>query len=202
MDQIKIGKFIASERKSKNLTQKQLAEQLNISDKTVSKWECGKGLPEVTFMLPLCEILQITVNELLSGERVYEQDYQKKAEENMMNLVREQEESRKKIILSAIVAFTGAILGVLLIYCAAEMIEMSMLMRIFIIVTASLGFILCVGVAIVLDREAGAFECPECRNRFVPSMKEYIMGPHTITKRKLKCPHCGEVSYCRHVLSR
>ena len=162
----------------------------------------GKGLPEVTFMLPLCEILQITVNELLSGERVYEQDYQKKAEENMMNLVREQEESRKKIILSAIVAFTGAILGVLLIYCAAEMIEMSMLMRIFIIVTASLGFILCVGVAIVLDREAGAFECPECRNRFVPSMKEYIMGPHTITKRKLKCPHCGEVSYCRHVLSR
>ncbi|MBO5030464.1 MAG: helix-turn-helix domain-containing protein [Lachnospiraceae bacterium] len=202
MDQIKIGKFIASERKSKNLTQKQLAEQLNISDKTVSKWECGKGLPEVTFMLPLCEILQITVNELLSGERVYEQDYQKKAEENMMNLVREQEESRKKIILSAIVAFTGAILGVLLIYCAAEMIEMSMIMRILIIVTASLGFILCVGVAIVLDRDAGAFECPKCRERFVPGMKEYIMGPHTITKRKLKCPHCGEVSYCRHVLSR
>lgn len=202
MDQIKIGKFIASERKSKNLTQKQLAEQLNISDKTVSKWECGKGLPEVTFMLPLCGILEITVNELLSGERVYEQDYQKKAEENMMNLVREQEESRKKIILSFVVAFTGAILGTLLIFCAAEMLEMSKIMRVFIIIIASLGYIMCIGVAIVLDRDAGAFECPKCRERFVPGMKEYIMGPHTITKRKLKCPHCGEVSYCKHVLSR
>lgn len=202
MDQIKIGKFIASERKAKNLTQKQLAEQLNISDKTVSKWETGKGLPEVTFMLPLCKILGITVNELLSGERVYEQDYQKKAEENMMNLVREQEESRKKIILSFIVAFTGVILGTLLIFCAAEMIEMTKIMKGFIIVVAGLGYMICIGVAIVLDREAGAFECAKCHERFVPGIKEYIMGPHTFTKRKLKCPHCGKVSYCKHVLSR
>ncbi len=66
MDQIRIGKFIAESRKSRNLTQRQLADALSISDKTISKWECGKGLPEISIMLPLCEALDITVNDLLS----------------------------------------------------------------------------------------------------------------------------------------
>ena len=102
MDQIKIGKFIAETRKKKNKTQRQLADALSISDKTVSKWECGKGLPDISLMMPLCEILQITVNDLLTGERVSEDDYQKKAEENMMNLMKENEENKKQMILSVI----------------------------------------------------------------------------------------------------
>ena len=80
MNQIKIGKFIAESRKQQNFTQRQLADRLLISDKTISKWECGKGLPEVSLMLPLCEALHITVNDLLTGERVSETDYQKNAE--------------------------------------------------------------------------------------------------------------------------
>ena len=70
MDQIKIGKFIADTRKERNITQRQLADALHISDKTVSKWERGKGLPKVSLMLPLCEELGISVNDLLTGERV------------------------------------------------------------------------------------------------------------------------------------
>ena len=89
MDQIKIGKFIADCRKDKNMTQRQLADILEISDKTISKWECGKGLPEVQFMIPLCELLGINVNELLSGEKNSAGEYQKKAEENMLTLVKE-----------------------------------------------------------------------------------------------------------------
>ena len=104
MDQIKIGRFIADERKRKGYTQKQLSEKLEISDKTISKWERGNGFPEVSLLLPLCNELEITVNELLSGERVSEEDYLKKAEENMVNLVREAQESKKKIILSAATA--------------------------------------------------------------------------------------------------
>ena len=104
MDQIIIGKFIAEERKRKGYTQKQLSEKLGISDKTISKWECGNGFPEVSLLLPLCGELDITVNELLSGERVSEEDYRRKAEENMVNLVKEAQESKKKIILSAMVA--------------------------------------------------------------------------------------------------
>ena len=67
MDQMRIGKFIAESRKALGLTQRQLAYTLDISDKTVSKWECGKGLPEVSLMLPLCRTLGISVNEMLSG---------------------------------------------------------------------------------------------------------------------------------------
>ena len=67
MDQIKIGRFIAKMRKEKPYTQRQLADMLGISDKTVSKWETGNGLPDVSLMMPLCDLLQISVNELLSG---------------------------------------------------------------------------------------------------------------------------------------
>lgn len=84
MDQIKIGKFIAETRKAQNMTQKQIADVLSISDKTISKWECGKGLPEVSLMLPLCDALHITVNYLLSGTKISQIDYQKKAEESLL----------------------------------------------------------------------------------------------------------------------
>ena len=87
MDQIKIGKFIAEMRKEQNMTQKQLAETLNISDKTISKWECGKGMPDNSILLELCEALHINVNELLSGEKVSSDNYHRKAEENMLQLI-------------------------------------------------------------------------------------------------------------------
>ena len=83
MDQSKTGKFIAAMRREKSMTQRQLADLIGISDKTVSKWETGKGMPEVSLMLPLCELLEISVNELLSGERLTSDDYQKKAEKNI-----------------------------------------------------------------------------------------------------------------------
>ena len=88
MDQIKIGKFIAEMRKEQNLTQIDLAEKLGISNKTVSKWECGNGMPDYSVMEELCDILQINVNELLSGERLPSKDYTKKAEENMIICLR------------------------------------------------------------------------------------------------------------------
>lgn len=88
MDQIKTGKFIAEMRKEQHLTQKQLAEKIGISDKAVSKWECGKSMPDNAILLNLCEVLNINVNELLSGERLSKDDYHGKAEENMVNLIK------------------------------------------------------------------------------------------------------------------
>ena len=201
MDQIRIGKFIADERKRKGYTQKQLSEKLEISDKTISKWERGNGFPEVSLLLPLCNELEITVNELLSGERVSEEDYRKKAEENMVNLVREAQESKKKIILSVVVAALTIIAAVPL-FMVSGMIEMENGIRIILIV---IGFIVIIGgiaVACILDRDAGAFECPDCNERFVPDMRSYVMGPHTVTKRKLVCPHCGAHKYCKKVLTK
>ncbi len=86
MNQEKIGKFIAGCRKEKGLTQLQLAEKLNITNRAVSKWETGKSCPDVSLMLELCHVLGITVNELLSGERILMEDYKKKAEENLVEL--------------------------------------------------------------------------------------------------------------------
>ena len=201
MDQIKIGRFIAKERKRKGYTQKQLADILGISDKTISKWECGNGFPEVSFLLPLCEELEISVNELLVGERVSEDEYRKKAEENMVNLVKEAQESKKKIILSATVAVLMIVAAVpLFIISGAFMMETWLRF-----VLMGIGiFIIAAGIAVacVLDRDAGAFECPECHERFIPEMREYIMGPHTITRRKLHCPKCGSTKYCKHVLTK
>ena len=99
MNQIKIGKFIASLRKEKGLTQMMLADRLGISDKTVSKWERGAGLPDVSLMLPLCETLEISVNELLTGEKLTYADYKKKAEVTIMNLVQENKENKKTVKL-------------------------------------------------------------------------------------------------------
>lgn len=86
MDIIKVGKFIADCRKEKQLTQIQLAEKLNITNRAVSKWETGKSMPDTSVMMPLCEILGITVNELLCGERISVENYKMKAEENLIEL--------------------------------------------------------------------------------------------------------------------
>ena len=201
MDQILIGKFIAQERKRKGYTQKQLSEKLGISDKTVSKWERGNGFPEVSLLLPLCNELEITVNELLSGERLQEVDYKKKAEENMVNLVKEAQESKKKIILSAMVAIL-VIVAATPLFVLAGAVEIDTWIRVILIVIGLFVIVIGIAIACILDRDAGAFECPECKNRFVPEMGAYIMGPHTITKRKLVCPHCGAHKYCKKVLTK
>ncbi|MBR5799644.1 MAG: helix-turn-helix transcriptional regulator [Lachnospiraceae bacterium] len=201
MDQIKIGKFIAEERKIRKLTQRELADKLSISDKTISKWERGIGFPEVSLLLPLCAELDITVNELLSGERLSETDYKKKAEENMVNLVKEAQESKKKIILSATVAGLTVIASVPM-FMLSGLLEIPAWARVALLVLGIIILIVGIAVACVLDRDAGAFECPDCHERFVPDMRDYVMGPHTITKRKLKCPHCGSTKYCKHVLTK
>ena len=201
MDQTKIGKFISQQRKAKNYTQKQLAEKLMISDKTVSKWECGKGFPEVSLLLPLCNELEITVNELLSGEILPEQKYKMKAEETIMKLVEERQESKKKMIMSAVVAGIVVLAGVPL-FVISGIESLTLPARIALII---IGFVVIAAgiiVACILDREAGAFECPNCKTRFVPDMKAYVMAPHTITRRKMKCPHCNKLSYCKHVMTK
>ncbi|MBQ8519220.1 MAG: helix-turn-helix transcriptional regulator [Agathobacter sp.] len=109
MDQIKIGKFIAEMRKEQNLTQIELAEQLGISNKTISKWECGNGMPDYAVMESLCNILKINVNELLSGERLPSQDYNKKAEENIMSLMQESSENYKREKKEMLLASLGII---------------------------------------------------------------------------------------------
>lgn len=201
MDQIKTGQFIKAIRKEKNLTQREVAERLNISEKTVSKWETGNGLPEVSLMLPLCELLEISVNELLSGERLDEKQYGKKAEENIMDLLKEKAEAKKKIMMSVIIVLVTLLAGVTFIALSA-FLQMEVWLRIVLCVTAAIIIGVGIGLACVLDKEAGVFECPHCGEKFVPTMKAYVWGAHTIMRRRMKCPKCGKTSFCKKRLGK
>ena len=201
MDQVKTGKFIQKMRKERHLTQRQVADKLNISDKTVSKWETGNGLPEVGLMLPLCGLLGITVNELLSGERLDQKKYQEKAEVNIMDLLKEKAEAKRKIVVLIVQCIMTLLAGITLIMVAA-LLQMPVWVRIVLISIAAIVIVSGIVVACVIEREAGVYECPCCGERFVPTMKDFVSGLHTLTKRKLKCPKCGKVSYCKKRLSR
>jgi len=201
MNQVITGQFIKKCRKAKGLTQEQLAEKMNISYKTVSKWECGNGLPEVSLMMPLCEILDITVNELLSGCRLDESSYKAKAEENLISAIKERKENKKKIILEVIIASISVVSGLIMCWLSGTL-EMPTCLRVILIVVGLVVMVAGIAVCCVLDRDAGYFECPKCKSLFVPSMAAYVAGPHTLLKRQLKCPHCGKISYCKKKLSK
>jgi transcriptional regulator with XRE-family HTH domain len=109
-EQKTIGKFMQELRKEKNMTQKDLAEQIGVSDKTISKWENGNSMPDTLLLVPLCKALDISVNELLSGEKLPPNDYSSKAEENIMKLLSDKENYAKKSMLSTLI---GVVLGFL-----------------------------------------------------------------------------------------
>lgn len=119
----------------------------------------------------------------------------------MVNLVKEAQESKKKIILSAMVAFLTSIAAIPL-FVLSGVLAMESWLRIFLIIWGLCILVIGIVIACVLDRDAGAFECPECKARFIPEMKDYIMGPHTLKKRKLVCPNCGAHKYCKKVLTK
>lgn len=203
MDQIKTGKFIAEERKNKKLTQRQLADTLNISDKTISKWETGNGFPEISLLQPLCQALDISVNELLSGERLSEDEYKKKAEENMMDIMKEKTENKKSMRR---VFISGAVATVSFITLCAILEKYSYVMTTAekVIITAVAILIFGVGIAGTMsgERSIGYYKCKSCGELFQPSMAAYIFGMHVGTTRHLKCPACGERTWCIKVYSK
>ena len=203
MDQIKIGKFIAEERKAKKYTQRELADKLSISDKTISKWERGNGFPEVSLLLPLCNELEITINELLSGERLQAMDYKKKAEENMVNMIKEREENKKKLIPTIITGLIATISFITLIMVVAVYTEViAVPVKILLVVIACVIFGCGLMVAMEGERTIGYYKCRHCNELFVPTFGAYTMGMHMISTRYLKCPKCGTKTWCKKVLAK
>lgn len=201
MDLVKIGEFIRGKRGELGLTQRELAERLAVSDKAISKWETGNGLPDASLMIPLCDALGVSVNDLLSGEVLSKTNYQRRAEENMVRLIKEKEDAKKKIIIAVIVMVITLVSSISLIMLAG-ILDMDDWLRVSLI---CLGFVIIglgVGVCCVLDRDAGYFECKNCGERFVPTMTAYIFGMHGTTWRRLKCPRCHKTTNCKKVLSK
>lgn len=203
MDQVKIGKFLSDERKAKGYTQKQLSELLGISDKTISKWECGNGFPEASLLLPLCNELEITVNELLTGERISQQNYKKKAEENMVNMIREKEENKQKLLLTTMIGVISTITFVTLLLVVCFYTDVITLpIKIVLMVIAISVFGVGLYVAMWGDRKIGYFKCRNCNELFTPTFMQYNMGMHLLSTRYLKCPHCKTRTWRKKVMTK
>ena len=203
MDQVRTGRFIAARRKEKGLTQKQLAEKLGISDKTVSKWECGNGFPEVSLLLPLCDELGITVNDLLSAELVPGEAYQEKAENNMVDMIKEREENRRHYMLLFALGGVSLLSFLTLLFVACLPTgAISLTLRFIILAIAFLIF--AVGLLAVIEgqRKIGYYQCARCSGTFVPTFWSHAFGLNVVSKRLLKCPRCGKRSFCKKVMSR
>lgn len=201
MDQVKIGKFVKNLRVEKGYTQEQLANKLLVSPKTISKWECGNGMPELSLMMSLCKELGITVNELLSGCRLNENEYKNKAEENLIITLIEKKNNKLLLSIQLILGFT-IILSVVTLIMLASLLSITTSLRIALIIIAVAIMIVGITCLCFLDVHTGYFKCPECGETFVPTIKEYVMSIHTFKKRKLLCPHCKTKQWCSKVVSK
>lgn len=202
MDQFKIGKFISERRKEVNLTQMQLAEMLGITDRAVSKWETGKSLPDSAIMLELCKILNITVNDLLSGEVVTMDNYNKELENKLLEMIKQKEQSDKQLLtlewviggLSLIILFVPIFIG-----AYVPLPEWQKTLIVF------SGFIPCIVgfiFAMKVEQVAGYYACKHCGHRYVPELKAMSMAPHMGRTRYMKCPKCSQKSWQKKVLSK
>ena len=202
MDQLKIGKFIAKCRKQKKLTQLQLADKLGITDKAISKWERGIAMPDASIMLELCDILCISVNELLNGERINMENSNKKNEQLLLDMAKELE-TKNKIIWSSmwaiiIVSMTALIAG---IFIAAFLIPEG-IWQLVTIIGICIVFLIPCFYALKLEVSVGAYKCKNCGHEIVPTYKEVLMAKHRGFTRHLMCPKCNKRTWCKKILKK
>ncbi len=200
MDQIKIGKFIAARRRAKNLTQAELAEKLHITDRAVSKWETGRGLPDSSIMLALCHALEIDVNDLLHGEMVTAQDYKKKSAALLIEMTKQKEQTDRQLLsLEIIIGIFSTVILLGFTYASA-LIPMQAWVRVLLIATGFLLGFTGFAFAVKIEQSAGYYECSACHHKYVPTFKNVLLSPHIGRTRKMNCPACGKKTWQRKVI--
>ena len=201
MDMLKIGNFIADKRKKKHLTQKQLAEQLHITDRAVSKWENGRSLPDVALMLELCAILECNVNELLCGEVLSMENTNQKNEQLLLDMAKELEKKNKTIWASMwaimIVSMTALFASIFI----ARFLIPEGVWQLVAILGSCVVFLIPCFYALKLEISVGAYKCKNCGHKIVPTYKEALNAMHMGTTRYLKCPECGERTWCKKIIN-
>lgn len=203
MDYNKIGNLISTERKAKKLTQAKLAEKLFVSEKTVSKWETGKGSPDTNSLQKLCEIFNISINELLNGERISKDNYIPKAEEQLLALQKEKEESDKRLLLSEYIFGAIIVISFIIILYGAvyaiEQLHMSTL-PIIVIVLDVIMFGVAAQFALFIEQKTGFYQCPKCQHKYIPKYHSVNLAMHIGRTRYMKCPNCNKYSWNKKVI--
>ena len=201
MDYKKIGAFIATERKSKKLTQAKLAEKIFVSEKTVSKWENGNGIPDTNSLLKLCEVFDVSLNELLCGGRVVSEN-KSQNDKLLLDMAKELEQKNKIIWTSMwvimITSMTALLAGIVI---SAFLIPEGVWQ---LVATLSLCvvFLIPCFFALKLEVSVGAYKCKKCGQEIVPTYSQAVMAMHMGTTRYLKCPNCKKNTWCKKVLKK
>ena len=202
MDQIKIGKFIAECRKKNNLTQMQLAEKLNITDRAISKWENGKAMPDSSIMLELCKELKISVNELLSGEMISVENKNEKQEQLLLDMAKEVEK-KNKIIWTSMwvimgVSFTALFAGISI----STFLIPEGVWQLVTILGICVVFLIPCFYALKLEVSVGAYKCKNCGYEIVPTYSEALWAMHRGFTRHLRCPKCNKRTWCKKIIKK
>lgn len=202
MNQIKIGRFIAECRKKTNLTQMQLAEKLGITDKAISKWERGVAMPDTSIMLNLCDILGISVNELLNGEKIYMENSNQKNEQLLLDMAKELEKKNKVIWTSMWAIMIVSIIALLAGIFAVRFLIAEGVWQLVAVLGLCVVFLIPCFYALKLEVSVGAYKCKNCGHEIVPTYKQALNAMHMGTTRYLKCPECNKRTWCKKVLKK
>ena len=202
MDQVKIGKFIAEGRKKVNLTQMQLAEKLSITDRAVSKWETGRAMPDSSVMLKLCEILKITVNDLLSGEVVTMDNYNKELENNLIEMIKQKEKADKRLLKLEIVLCIIALLPLIAAIVIVNIVPMEEWIGGLLVGLCLLPLLIATPFALKIEQKAGYYECQKCGHQYVPKYSSVLWAMHINRTRYMRCPKCHKKSWQKKVISK
>ncbi len=202
MDPIKIGKFIAERRKQRSLTQMQLAEKLNITDRAVSKWECGRSLPDASIMLELCDLLKITVNDLLCGEVVTVENYNKELENNLLGMIEEKKKADRRLLRMELLIAILCVLPLLGSVIVVAAVPMEEWLGALIVCSCLLPLLIATPFALRIEQIAGFYECNKCKNRYVPRYKSVFGAMHIHTTRYMRCPKCKRWSWQKKVIEK
>ena len=202
MNQVKIGKFIAECRKNNNMTQAELAEKLNITDRAISKWETGKGMPDSSIMLDLCNELKISVNELLSGEMISVENKNEKQEQLLLDMAKEVEK-KNKIIWTSMwvimgVSFTALFAGISI----STFLIPEGVWQLVTILGICVVFLIPCFYALKLEVSVGAYKCKNCGYEIVPTYSEALWAMHRGFTRHLRCPKCNKRTWCKKIIKK
>ena len=200
MDLAITGKFIKEQRKAQGLTQGELAAKLMVSEKTVSKWECGNGFPDTTLMLPLCKELKISANELLSAKKLSVEEYKPQAEQNLVVLQQKAESNAKFLLTIEMVLGYLASLSFLVLIFVASFIDMALWWRVGLILLGCLEFSVGIYFCLRIEKDAGFYECAKCHHKHIPSFKQIFWSMHMGRTRYMQCPECGKKSWQKKVV--
>ena len=201
MDQVKIGKFIKEKRKEKKITQSELAEKLNVTERAISKWENGICMPDSGIITELCKILHITINDLFSGEVVDMKDSEKRLEKNLIEIIKLKEQKDKQLLSLEI--FIGILVSIILFACVfvASFTNIKDIYRLLLIVVGFIPFIIGITYCLRIEQTAGYYECEKCHHKYIPTFKSVLWAMHVNRTRYLKCPKCEKKSWNKKVLS-